>query len=186
MVEPGVYLGRSKAMHASVGAQNLGHSAAPIAGQQDQELRLSRGRVQMGDQHRASLGQQPTHRHDPRVHRLDFQPDLIGGILHETGECGTIGNVGWGIAESRRPSLGQEALGDGQQSLAQPAGRPRCGRRAHTRGRACGLVPGAHTCSPCTRDGARSSICPLSMRKCRHSGPSKRARARTSAASKCA
>jgi hypothetical protein len=72
----------------------------------------------MGYQHRTALHEKPTHGRDARIHRLDFQPELIGGILHETSQCRTVADVGGRILQVGRPALGQEALGHGHQSLA--------------------------------------------------------------------
>jgi hypothetical protein len=41
----------------------------------------------MGDQDRTSLGQKPAHGRNARIHRLDLQPKLIGGILHEGSQA---------------------------------------------------------------------------------------------------
>ena len=181
IVEPGVDLGPGQTMHAPVSAQHLGHPTPRTAGQQQQELRCSRARARMRDQHRASLGQKPAHGRHARIYRLNFQSQLTGGILDEGSQGRTVSNVRGRILQARRPSLRQQTLGHGDQSIAQPAGWPSCGRRDRAR-RSFSALAG-HMVSP---DGRRSSICPFSSRRCRHSGPSRRARARTSAASKLA
>jgi hypothetical protein len=84
IVEPGVYRSRGQTIDVPIGAQNLGHTRTLVAGQQQQELRRSRAR--MSDQHRATLGQQPAHGRDLRIHRLNLQPELLSGILHETSQ----------------------------------------------------------------------------------------------------
>ena len=168
-------------MNAPVGAEHLSHATALVAGQQDQKLRRSRARTRMGDQHRASLGQEPAHSRHARVHRLNLKPDLARGIFYETSERHAVGDVGRRIVQLRRPSPGKETFGDCHQSIAQPGGWPSLGRRA---GSTRVLTAAAHALPPCVPDGACSTICPWSRRKCRHSGPSRRARACFSAWSK--
>ena len=114
----------------------------------------------MSDQHRAPLSQKASHGRHARVHRLNLQPDLAGGILHETSQRHAVGDIGRRIVQVGRPSLGKEALGNGHQGVAQPGGRPGGGRRAGLLRDARALAVALHVLSPCAPDGARSTICP--------------------------